>query len=227
MNYELEKDIWTDADFENMGWHDCRIYKIRLGLDLELDIDYIFKWNQPDLEGLPFTFWLAPATLVFRRPKQVTFDLDIAFEDVGEIDSIERSVGDEGISWTIDTQKGEIQLLSSGFEQFIRQKPTYQFGQTISYFDRYGYSVERTTNQNNPNLLKDDYLNRRKKDFDNYDSFKRKHLLKLEKETLSNLKDNNKINLKECLLKERELKKMIADIDLLLKDTIFESWGSF
>ena len=44
---------------------------------------------------------------------------------------------------------------------------------------------------------------------------------------MENLKDNNKINLKKYLFKERELKKNIVDIELLLKDTIFESWGSF
>ena len=51
MEYLLEKKIWTDADFAQMGWHDCRIYKLRLTRDLELDIDYIFRWNQPEIEG--------------------------------------------------------------------------------------------------------------------------------------------------------------------------------
>ncbi len=226
MNYELEKYIWTDADFENMGWHDCMIYKIRLDEDLELDIDYIFKWNLPDLEGLPFTFWIAPATLVFKRPKQVTLDLDIAFEDAGEIEGIERSNEDEGILWTINTQKGEIQFISDGFEQFIRQKPTYQFGLAISYIDRNGYSLERTTNQINPNILKDDYLDRRRKVFEDYENYKMRHLKELEKESLDELKRNNKIDFKEYLLKQREIKEIITDIDLLLKGTIFESRGS-
>jgi len=43
-------------DFDTMGWHDCRIYKVRVSGNLELDIDYIFKWNEPELDGLPFTF---------------------------------------------------------------------------------------------------------------------------------------------------------------------------
>ena len=67
MTYQLEKKIWTDADFDKMGWHDSNIYKIRLTEDLELDIDYILQWNKPGLEGLPFTFWVAPATLVFKN----------------------------------------------------------------------------------------------------------------------------------------------------------------
>ncbi|TWF33683.1 hypothetical protein FHW36_112124 [Chitinophaga polysaccharea] len=52
MSYELEKSIWTEEDFEVMSWHDSQIYKMALKEDLEFDIDYIFKWNQPDLEGL-------------------------------------------------------------------------------------------------------------------------------------------------------------------------------
>lgn len=61
MTYELDKKIWTDKDFEQMGWHDSNIYKIRLTYDLEFDLDYILQWNRPDLEGLLFTFWVAPA----------------------------------------------------------------------------------------------------------------------------------------------------------------------
>ncbi len=46
MTYQLEKNIWTDTDFEKMGWHDNHIYKIRLIKDLELDIDYIPSMEQ-------------------------------------------------------------------------------------------------------------------------------------------------------------------------------------
>ena len=56
MQFQLEKKYWTDADFDIMGWHDCTIYKMRFAEDFEMDIDYIFQWNKPDLEGLPFTF---------------------------------------------------------------------------------------------------------------------------------------------------------------------------
>lgn len=36
MTFVLEKRISTDSDFDNMGWHDNHIYKIRLTTDLEL-----------------------------------------------------------------------------------------------------------------------------------------------------------------------------------------------
>ena len=113
MEYKLEKNIWTDADFENMGWHDCNIYQIRLTEDLELDIDYILQWNKPDLEGLPFTFWVAPSTLVFKSVKDLTFDFNISFENTFEIEYI----GNENRNrWTIITRQGDIQFNSKGFD---------------------------------------------------------------------------------------------------------------
>ena len=112
MDYKLEKQVWTDKDFEQMGWHDCNIYKIRLTNDLELDIDYILQWNKPDLEGLPFTFWVAPATLIFKSVQNLTFDFGIGFEDAFEIEDIEKE--DEN-RWTIITRQGDIQFNSKGF----------------------------------------------------------------------------------------------------------------
>src|SRR3954453_6756640 len=123
MDYQLEKKVWTNTDFEQMSWHDCNIYKIRLTKDLELDIDYILQWNKPDLEGLPFTFWVAPVTLVFTSVQNLTFDFNIAFEDTFEIEDIERSENGKQYSWTIITRQGDINFSSEEFEQFIRQQP--------------------------------------------------------------------------------------------------------
>ncbi|MEJ6979425.1 hypothetical protein WG906_03130 [Pedobacter sp. P351] len=49
MQYDLENQIWTEQDFDNMGWHDSSIYGIAFGRPYELsfDIDYIFKWVEP------------------------------------------------------------------------------------------------------------------------------------------------------------------------------------
>ena len=134
MTYDLEKKIWTESDFDKMGWHDNHIYKIRLTEDLELDIDYILKWNQPDLEGLHFTFWIAPTTLVFKSIKDLNFEFDTGSEDSFEIEDIDR----ENVQWTIITRKGDIQFTSDGYEQFIRQEPSFQFTQTKSYIERNG-----------------------------------------------------------------------------------------
>src|SRR5262245_21992801 len=135
MTYELEKQIWTNADFDKMGWHDNHIYKIRLTQDLELDIDYILQWNQPELERFPYTFWVAPATLVFKNVKNITFEFDVGFENSFEIEYIDRENENQ---WVVITRQGNIDFTSDGFEQFIRQSPSFQFGQRISYIERNG-----------------------------------------------------------------------------------------
>jgi hypothetical protein len=221
MTYELEKRIWTDADFDKMGWHDNHIYKIRLTEDLEMDIDYIFKWNHPDLEGLPFTFWVAPATLVFKNIKNLKFEFAIGFEDSLEIEDIERENKNQ---WTVITRQGNIQFTSEGFDQFIRQNPSFQFGQTISVIERYGYSLDRVTNQENPNLVHEDVIKKRKEDFEHYENFKTRHLKKKELEELIKSRDNKEIDTKQYLLKKKEITELLFSYDSFLKGTRFESW---
>ena len=220
MTYEIEKRIWTETDFDKMGWHDNHIYKIRLTEDLEMDIDYIFKWNQPDLEGLPFTFWIAPATLVFKNIKNLRFEFNIGFEDNLEIQDIERENKNQ---WIVITRQGDIQFTSEGFEQFIRQDPSFQFGQTISYAERYGYSLDRVTNQENPNLIRDDVIEKRKQDLEHYENFKKRQLKKQELEELIKSRDNNEIDTKQYLLKKKEINELLFSYDFFLKGTIFDS----
>jgi hypothetical protein len=224
MTYELEKKIWSDKDFEQMGWHDCRIYKIRLTEDLELDIDYILQWNKADLEGMPFTFWVAPATLIFKNIKDLRLDIDTAFDDAIEIQDIERTQKDNVNRWTIITQQGDFEFISDGYEQFIRQEPFSEFGQTISFIERNGSSLDRTTNQENPNRNREDIVDRRKKDLEHYENAKKRHLKRLEKEHLDKAKENNEIDAKQYLLKKKEVKEMLDNYDHLLKNTIFENW---
>lgn len=78
--FTLEKSIWTEADFENMGWHDATIYGLTFEKtdsnwtgDLLLDIDYIFKWVPNCLPENSFNFWVSPCTLIFKE----AFKLDI------------------------------------------------------------------------------------------------------------------------------------------------------
>lgn len=204
-----------------MGWHDCNIYKVRLTEDLELDIDYILQWNKPDLEGLPFTFWVAPATLVFKSVQDLTFDFDIGFENAFEIEDIER---EDRNHWTIITRQGYIQFRSKGYEQYIRQKPFFEFGQTISFIERYGYSIDRTTNQENPNRIREDVVQQRQKDLEDYENVKKRHLKKQELEQLIKARENKEIDTKQYLLKKQEINDHLFSYDYFLKGTKFESW---
>jgi hypothetical protein len=222
--YELEKKIWTETDFEKMGWHDCRIYKIRLTDNLELDIDYILQWNKPDIEGLPFTFWVAPATLVFKKISNIQFEIDTAFDEAVEIEDIELNKLDNKLQWTIITQQGDIEFEADGFTQWIRQEPFFQFGQTISYIERCGFSLEQTTDQDNQNRIRQDIVEQQKKDFEHYENVKKRQLKRKEKSDLEEQRENGKIDLKDYLTKKKEIKEMLDHYDYWLKNTRFENW---
>jgi hypothetical protein len=222
--YKLDKNIWTEADFDEMGWHDSNIYKIGLTEDLELDIDYIFKWNKPDIEGLPFTFWVAPSTLVFRQVRNIKFELNTAFNDTFEIEDIEKTVNENETVWTIITRQGDIEFVSEGYTQYVRQEPTFQFGQTITYAERYGWTLERTTKQENPNNKRDDIVNKRKQDLEHYENAKKRHLKRKEYEELQQARERNQIDLKDFLIKKKEIKAMLDYYDYWLKETRFENY---
>lgn len=64
-----------------MGWHDCRIRAVSITeyeddtvppTRLLLDLDYIVRWVDPVPPEKHFTFWIAPATLVFEKAWDIT-----------------------------------------------------------------------------------------------------------------------------------------------------------
>ena len=75
-----DKTSWTEADFDDMSWHDNHVhaFRIREGEhgtgEVELDLDYILEWLSPT-EGM-FSFRVAPASLTFRG----VYDLQIAID---------------------------------------------------------------------------------------------------------------------------------------------------
>lgn len=154
--YEMAKRVWTEADFEQMQWHDARIYAIAFSpqaFELIFDIDYIFQWVQPELNDNRFMFWVAPATLVFEN----VYDIKFNIETLGnlEIDSIEREVSPPPRNaqyigrhsewkWTIVCQQGEIKLASVGYKQYIRAIPRLDYQQWIDLAARGGYSFAKS-----------------------------------------------------------------------------------
>ena len=142
--YQVEKWIWTDADFDVMGWHDSNIYAVAFlyeTFEFALDIDYIFQWVHPAENETYFKFWVAPSTLVFENVYDLKFDIEIDFGSGLEIASIERSepkkieAGDlkdrNEWLWTIETHQGEISLRATGYKQYIRKKPVFGQSQIV------------------------------------------------------------------------------------------------
>jgi hypothetical protein len=192
--------------------------------DLELDLDYILQWNEPEVEGLPYTFWVVPATLVFKNIRDIRFEMDTNFNKTLEIEDIELTKNNHQLLWTIINQQGDIQFIADGYTQWIRQDPFLQFEQTISYIERNGLSLEQTTLQENPNRIRQDIIEQKKKDSEHYEYAKKRQLKRQEKLNLEEQRENGTIALKDYLIKKKEIKEMLEYYDYWLMNTRFENW---
>ncbi|CAI9684417.1 hypothetical protein AS358_13885 [Elizabethkingia anophelis] len=95
-NIMIVKDIWTDMDFEQMGWHDNYIHAIVFPNEnqkLVLDMDYIFKWVLDEKSNL-YKFWVSPCNLMFMDVLNLKIDLDfqktvgLAIQDINRSKSV-------------------------------------------------------------------------------------------------------------------------------------------
>ncbi|GAA4747574.1 hypothetical protein [Flavisolibacter ginsenosidimutans] len=157
--FNLDKLIWTHADYELMGWHGCRIYGLTFLPQKELgtthlvfDIDYIFKWVDPLKPDQPFAFWVSPCTLIFKETFALTLNIDqrggltdlLQIADLFLVDRTEQELNKLIFEWNIDLQEGFINFKSSGFEQFVRQKPIFTSNQILTLDERNGISFSQT-----------------------------------------------------------------------------------
>jgi hypothetical protein len=224
MKYELEKWIWTESDFEKMGWHDAPIWGLRLNVNLEFDIDYILKWNDPDIEGMPFTFWIAPSTLVFETPTQLSFELLSTFEETWlEIEDIEQTREGEKKRWTIATGQGDISFIASSFKQIIRQAPSLRFSQSVPYDERGGVSFEMTPGEKAKIEPKPEIVQRRIRELELYEIAKKRAAIKKELKLLQETNEQQ-IPSKEFLKSKNDLKLRINSYNKELFGSQFEGW---
>lgn len=216
--YILEKWEWTDADFDDMGWHDCSIYAIRFDDHIYLDIDYILKWNHNG-SATPFTFWIAPATLVFESPHYLKIDVELDFINGLEIEGMYKSLGKHNETiWTIETQEGELVIGAEKFTQIIRRPPSFQFNLGIPLEER-GDSSFSTVSEKEYSFSAE-ILQRRKTDYELFETSKERKALILRKEELS----AGHLDTKDYLIIKRKIEQRIFDIDSLLRDTRFKNW---
>src|SRR5262249_10085271 len=132
-----EKYIWTDADFDGMGWHDCWIHAFTADsdpwaprFDFVFDLDYLVRWVIPESSTGEIYFWVAPATLAFHCAREIRVDLyaESAWNlQISELRRIETRLTPDGISmdthWEVQTIQGTISLWATGFTQYIRRPP--------------------------------------------------------------------------------------------------------
>jgi hypothetical protein len=152
-NYKPEKELWTEADFNNMDWHDNTIHAFSFNKEREfmLDIDYIFKWVHPKPGKRYFKFWISPCTLVFENVYNLVFDLEVSEPYHMKIDNISMSnpqrpynadyIGRElEYEWVVETLNGEITFKSVGYKLYVRSTPILASNDQLEINTRGGIS---------------------------------------------------------------------------------------
>ncbi|WP_400191122.1 hypothetical protein [Hymenobacter sp. B81] len=223
--YQLEKWLWTESDFAVMGWHDASVYAWRLvDQELLLDIDYIFQWNQPEVEGTNFTFWVAPATLVFRGVQNLEVDFNFLGADPSkaealEIDGIEQGQPGE---WTILFHNGYLEFMATGYSQFIRKAPSFEFGQQVSWPNRAGTSFEQVSGEQSDSFNFVEF--RKTNTWRLYQLALDRARVKQQLDALLDKRAAGAVELKAFLLQKRDLQDRINYLGLELRNTRFENW---
>jgi hypothetical protein len=133
----IDKSEWTTTDYENLSWHDCHFYGLRLDprehgtAELEFDLDFIVEWLCHIDRRIEFR--VAPATLIFHNIFRLRVELDYASPvTVGmtpfAIAGIEREAfsnpgGDWSFRWRLPVNwpGGVITFESPGFSQVLRR----------------------------------------------------------------------------------------------------------
>ena len=151
-DYQLEKQVWTDADFAVMGWHDATVWSMVAdpeNFEFLLDLDYIFKWVDPAPGETYFKFWVAPVTMVFANAHSI--DMDIQSQQ-GAIEVAELHMEDPKPtpngkftqhSFRFECQEGALTLRATGFKLFVRQAPKLIQHQSFTLESRRGVSFSR------------------------------------------------------------------------------------
>ena len=127
------KSIYSERDFDVLGFHDCRLYGIcwnRDSFSLTLDLDYILQWVEV---GGRYNFWISPAELRFEDVADVQVSLNWArltmecqIEDLHRLDSRKTPSGLTSDHWRFDLSEpeGSIELWATGFKLAIKAAPT-------------------------------------------------------------------------------------------------------
>ena len=145
--YKLEKTVWSEQDFETMGWHDATIWAMVADTEkyeYAIDLDYIFKWVHPKNDEVYFKFWVAPVTMVFENADHIKIDIEsrwgsIEFADLF-MENPKLSPNEKFTShdYRFECQEGEISLQATSFKMYVRQTPKFISGKCFDLEKRGG-----------------------------------------------------------------------------------------
>jgi len=157
--YLPERAIWTQDDFDQMGWHDATLHGLaiheretawgQLEYDLLCDIDYLFQWVKPVPPSRYFSFWVSPCTLEFRDVSDLAIKMDggmpLTISGLELVGRQERRPNDWVYEWRLEFHYSmDIRLKSHGFEQVVRAAPVHSDGQSLDQEKRGGISYGMT-----------------------------------------------------------------------------------
>jgi hypothetical protein len=146
----LSKATWTDDDYDSMGWHDCTIHALRLAgyqdeqnpRRLVFDLDYIVRWVEPARHGGRYTFWIAPATLVFEWPIEIRGEFALRDGDL-ELADLHRLDSPDDLPepvWRLEGHDFDFYVRASGYRQFLRTPPQHVSHPSLAEPERGGVS---------------------------------------------------------------------------------------
>lgn len=100
------------------------------------------------------------------------------------VGDIEMEIVENKLIWTIISEQGDISFKADTFKQIIRRRPGFQLDQSIPCDERGGFSFDLTPGDKLNGELRPDIVERRKKQFEDYELAKRRFTLKEELERL-------------------------------------------
>ena len=132
MTFPSARTVYSVADFETLGFHDCHVHGIRWessAYALILDLDYIVRWTK---KNGGFQFVVAPAELRFDYSADIRVSLDWSnlamdcqIQDIHRRDRKLTPNGRECYLWEIEfnTPSGSIELWASDFQLKFLAEP--------------------------------------------------------------------------------------------------------
>ena len=93
--FEVKKSLWTEQDFDEMGWHDVHIHALAFdseNFELLLDIDFLFAWVDPAPGEKYYSFWISPCTLAFSNVHSLKAQIEGGFGFGLEISEVSREL---------------------------------------------------------------------------------------------------------------------------------------
>jgi len=100
------------------------------------------RWVEPVPREQHFTFWVAPATLVFERAWNITGTLGPLHEllEIADLHRLNAPDNEPEPLWHIEGQSFDLRLRASGYRQCLRLPPQHIPGQVLTLAQRNGVS---------------------------------------------------------------------------------------